>query len=507
MENIVEMRGVTKRFPGVVANDDISLKIRRGEIFALLGENGAGKSTLMSMLFGLYEPDEGEIFIRGERVRITSPTFAAGLSIGMVHQHFRLVENFTIAENIVLGAEPVRRKLGFLPYVDMRAAGAKIAELSRRYGLEVEPEAVIEDVGISIRQRVEILKMLYREAEILIFDEPTAMLAPQEIEYLLQILKNLRESGKTVILITHKLEEIKKTADRCGILSRGKLVGVYDVAETSTDEMASLMVGRELAGEAAPEEHEFGAEVLRVEKLDVIRDRMKKVDGVSFSVREGEIFAVAGVDGNGQTELTDAIAGLLRSSGGAVTLGGEDLTRADVRERMEKGISYVPEDRHGVGLLLDFTLGDNLTMRRYYEEPFSRRGIRDERAIAEYADRLIERYDIRSGRGYSTVVRSMSGGNQQKAIVAREIELDSRLLIFVQPTRGLDIGATRAIHEHILNQRAAGKAILLVSLELEEILALADTIGVMYGGRMNRVAAARELSIDEVGAYMTGVRQ
>ena len=509
-ETIVEMRSVTKRFPGVTANDNVTVEIRRGEIFALLGENGAGKSTLMSMLFGLYEPDEGEIYIRGEKVRISSPAHASSLSIGMVHQHFRLVENFTIAENIVLGLEPKKRKLGFLPFVDMRTANAKILELSRQYGLEVDPKAVIENVGISIRQRVEILKMLYREAEILIFDEPTAMLAPQEIEYLLEILHNLRESGKTIILITHKLEEIKKTADRCAILNHGKLVGVYDVATTSTKQMVADMVGREISDEEPPPEHEFGGEVLCVENLSVTlpgRDRAKKIDNISFSIRGGEVFAIAGVDGNGQTELTDAIAGLMKASSGKITLDGVDITKAEVRERIELGMSYVPEDRQATGLLLDFPLDDNVMLRQYYSEPFSRRGILDDKAARDYGETLINRYDIRSGRGVDTIVRSMSGGNQQKVIVAREIELGQSLLIFVQPTRGLDIGAMRAIHEHILAQREQGRAILLVSLELEEIAALADTIGVIYGGRINRISPAKDISIEEMGEYMTGVRQ
>lgn len=508
-DNIVEMRSITKRFPGITANDNVTIEVRRGEIFALLGENGAGKSTLMSMLFGLYEPDSGEIFIRGEKVRISSPAHASSLSIGMVHQHFRLVENFTIAENIILGLEPSKRLLGIFPSVDMRSANRDILELSRQYGLEVDPEAVIEDVGISIRQRVEILKMLYRQAEILIFDEPTAMLAPQEIEYLLEILHNLRDAGKTIILITHKLEEIKRTADRCAILNRGKLIGVYDVASTSTKQMAASMVGRELIDEAPPPEHDFGQEVLRVENLSVMatgRDKTKKIDDVSFSVREGEVFAIAGVDGNGQSELMDAIAGLVKASEGRITLDGRDITRLDVRGRVELGMSYVPEDRQATGLLLDFSLDDNLTLRQYYKEPFNRRGVLSESAAHEYGEKLIERYDIRSGRGGRTIVRSMSGGNQQKAIVAREIELGKRLLIFVQPTRGLDIGATRAIHEHIIAQRAEGRAILLVSLELEEIIALADTIGVIYEGRINRIARAKDISIEEMGEYMTGVR-
>jgi len=503
---IVEMRGITKRFPGVTANDNVSVAIRRGEIFALLGENGAGKSTLMSLLFGLYEPDSGEICIDGKCVPITSPAHASSLSIGMVHQHFRLVEDFTIAENIVLGREPWKRFLGVFPFVDMRSANEKITELSKRFGLDVEPKTLIKDASISLRQRVEILKMLYREAEILIFDEPTAMLAPQEIEYLLQILNNLREQGKTVIFITHKLDEVKRIADRCAVLNRGKLAGVFDIADISVRELAAYMVGRELEDEQPPKVHDFGDEVLSVRGLDVTEGGAKRVDDVTFSIREGEIFAVAGVDGNGQTQLADAITGLIKASCGEILLSGQNITQSSVRERIISGISYVPEDRHGVGLLLDFLLSQNLALKRYFKEPFSRRGILNEHEFDVFSEKLIEAFDIRSGKSGKTVMRSMSGGNQQKTIVAREIDLGSRLMIFVQPTRGLDIGAIRAIHEHILRQREAGRAILLISLELEEISALADTIGVMFRGRMNRIAPARELTIDEIGEYMMGVR-
>ena len=463
----------------------------------------------MNLLFGLYEPDEGEIYVRGERVRISSPERASLLSIGMVHQHFRLVEDFTIAENIVLGMEPKRRLFGIFPYVDISSASEKIACLSKNYGLDVAPETRISSVGISARQRVEILKMLYRETEILIFDEPTAMLAPQEIEYLLEILKNLRKQGKTIILITHKLNEVKQIADRCGILNRGILTGMHDVAATPAAKMAAEMVGRELEDEYPPQEHDFGAEVLKVRSLNVMERGARRVNGVTFSIRAGEIFALAGVDGNGQTQLADAIAGLLEASGGEITLSGRDITRAPVRERAEAGLSYVPEDRHGVGLLLDFELLRNLALRRYYMPPFSSRGIFGtlrEREFEDFSEDLIDRFDIRSGRGVRTVTRFMSGGNQQKTIVAREIELGSDLMIFVQPTRGLDIGATRAIHEHMLRQREAGRAIFLISMELDEIKILADTIGIMYDGRINRIAPARELTTDEIGEYMMGVK-
>jgi len=424
----------------------------------------------------------------------------------MVHQHFRLVEEFTIAENIVLGVETRKRFLGILPYVDMKSVSKKISELSKNYGLDVDPDMKISAASVCVRQRAEILKMLYREAEILIFDEPTAMLAPQEIDYLLQIMKNLRDQGKTIILITHKLNEVKHIADRCGILNRGKLVGVYDVAETSVEDMAAYMVGRELEAEAPPPKHDFGDVILEVKNLKVSERGVTHINDVSFSVRAGEVFAVAGVDGNGQIELADAIAGLLEATGGEITLLGQDITYATTRQRVETGMSYVPEDRHGTGLILDFALQHNLALRRYYTKPFSIHGVLHENVFENFADELIGKYDIRCGQGGHTVTRSMSGGNQQKAIVAREINKDSKLMMFVQPTRGLDIGAIRAIHEHIMNVRAQGHAIFLISMELDEITVLADTIGVMYEGRINRIAPASELTTDEIGEYMMGVK-
>ncbi|MFB0920821.1 MAG: ABC transporter ATP-binding protein, partial [Oscillospiraceae bacterium] len=478
-----------------------------GEIFALLGENGAGKSTLMSMLFGMYEPDEGEILIRGEKVHIASPAHATQLNIGMVHQHFKLVENYTMTENIVLGQEPKARLLGLLPMVDIKGSDKKISELSKRYGLEVDPRKKIEDINVSTRQRVEILKMLYREAEILIFDEPTAVLTPQEIDFLLEIIRGLRDSGKTIILITHKLEEIKKVADRCAVLCRGKLVGVMDVATTSTKTMANMMVGREVSFTVDKSPASFGAEVLKVEGLTVKnQDGLPVVKNVSFSVRKGEIFAIAGVSGNGQTEVADAITGLLPVSGGKIILDGKDITALSVRERTLRGISYIPEDRQEVGLVLDFSLSDNLALKDYFKEPFCKKGVLQEEAFDEHGKKLIDEYDIRSGQGITTTVRSMSGGNQQKAIIAREIELSSELMIFVQPTRGLDIGAIENIHKQIIAQRDEGRAILLISLELDEIIGLADTIGVMYNGEMQNIAPAETLTATQVGEYMMGVK-
>ena len=400
-EYIIEMRHITKRFPGIVANDDVSIQIKKGEIYALLGENGAGKSTLMSMLFGMYEPDEGEIYVKGEKVHITSPNYATKLNIGMVHQHFKLVSNYTIAENIIMGMEPVKKVLGLFPAVDIKKANEDIRKLSEEFGLEVDPTQVIEKVNVSIRQRVEILKMLYRQAEILIFDEPTAVLTPQEIEFLLQIIRNLRDSGKTIILITHKLEEIKQVADRCAILNRGKIVDVLDVKTTSTKTMANLMVGREVSFTVEKAPAKFGEVVLDVQNMSVHnQDHFEVVKNVSFKVHRGEIFAIAGVSGNGQIELADAIAGLMEISSGKVFLKGEDITHETIRKRTEKGISYIPEDRQEFGLELDFTLKENLALKSYYKEPFSSKsGVLRPDEFEKYGQRLIESTISEAARG------------------------------------------------------------------------------------------------------------
>ncbi len=504
---IVEMRHITKRFPGIVANKDVTIQIKKGEIYAILGENGAGKSTLMSMLFGMYEPDEGEIYIRGKKEIISSPRYATQLNIGMVHQHFKLVSNYTIAENIIMGIEPVKKALGIFPYVDIKGANEKIARLSRQYGLEVDPKKVISDINVSVQQRVEILKMLYREAEILIFDEPTALLTPQEIEFLLKIIKGLRDGGKTIILITHKLEEIKKVADRCAILRRGELIDVLDVQSTSTKEMASKMVGREVSFTLDKTPAKFRDVVLDVKDLTVTNeDKFQVVKNVSFSVHGGEIFAIAGVSGNGQVEIADAIAGLMKAHSGQILLNGKDITEYSIRKRTLEGIAYIPEDRQTYGLILDFTLEDNLALKNYFKEPFSRKGILNKKEFETYGEKLIQAYDVRSGQGNRTQVRSMSGGNQQKAIIAREIQQDTPLLIFVQPTRGLDIGAIENIHKQILAERDKGKAILLISLELDEIMNLADTIGVIYNGQIQKIADASTLTTKEVGQFMMGVK-
>lgn len=506
-EYIIEMKNITKRFPGIVANDSVSIQIKKGEIYALLGENGAGKSTLMSMLFGMYEPDEGEIYVRGKKEIISSPKYATQLNIGMVHQHFKLVSNFTITENIIMGMEPQKKFLGILPYVDVKGSDKKIAELSKQYGLEVNPTQRIDEINVSTQQRVEILKMLYREAEILIFDEPTAVLTPQEIEFLLEIIKGLKAAGKTIILITHKLEEIKKVADRCAILCKGKLIDVLDVATTSTKEMANKMVGREVNFEVDKPEAHFGKEVLSVQNLTVKDDNgFDVVKNASFSIRGGEILAIAGVSGNGQVELADAIAGLMPAASGKIVLNGQDITGESIRKRIDDGIAYIPEDRQKYGLVLDFQLRENFPLKNYCKEPFSKKGILNQNEFDSFGEKLIERYDIRSGQGNKTIVRSMSGGNQQKAIIAREVEQDASLVIFVQPTRGLDIGAIENIHKQIIAEREKGKAILLISLELDEVMSLADTIAVIYSGEILKVADAKTLSVKEVGEFMMGVK-
>ncbi len=505
---IVEFRHITKCFPGIIANSDVSFGIKEGEVFALLGENGAGKSTLMSILFGMYQPDAGEMYVKGQKVKFHSANDATAMNIGMVHQHFKLVDNYTIAENIVLGMEPMTRRFGIFPSVDMDKANKEIADLSREYGLEVNPTDLIQDVPVSVRQRVEILKMLYRKAEIMIFDEPTAVLTPSEIDFLLKIIDGMRAAGKTIILITHKIEEIKQIADRCAILCRGKLVDVLNVQDASAQEMANMMVGREVDLVTHKDPAHIGKEVLNVSHLTVENEHhFPLVKDASFSIHSGEIFAIAGVSGNGQTQISDAITGLLPIASGTVTLNGKDITNASIRERAKAGISYIPEDRQSTGVVMDFTLAENLALRRYRKEPYSRHNILNFDKIRENADSLIEKYDIRSGQGGKSIVRSMSGGNQQKAIVGREIEEHTDLIIFVQPTRGLDIGAISNIHSQILKERERGAAILLISLELSEVMQLADTIGVIFGGELLKIAPADSLTTNEVGQYMMGVRE
>lgn len=462
MDYVIEMLHITKRFPGIIANADVTLQLRRGEIHALLGENGAGKSTLMSVLFGLYQPEEGEIHKNGKLVRISDPNDANALGIGMVHQHFKLVHNFTVLENIVLGVETVQG--GFLK---MDQARQKVMKLSEQYGLKCDPDARISEITVGMQQRVEILKMLYRDNEVLIFDEPTAVLTPQEIQELMKIMQGLVAEGKSILFITHKLDEIKAVADRCTVLRKGKYIGTVDVASTSKEEMSEMMVGRKVNFEVEKGETVPGDTVLRVDNLTVKAKHHHKplVDNVSFQVRRGEIVCVAGIDGNGQSELVYALTGLMPADSGRISLDGQDITHASVRERNIRGISHIPEDRHKHGLVLDYTLEENLVLKRYFTKEFQKNGFIRFGEVRKYAKDLIGRYDIRSGQGEITAARSMSGGNQQKAILAREIDLGNDLLIAVQPTRGLDVGAIEYIHKQLIRQRDDGKAVLLISLE------------------------------------------
>ena len=506
---IVEMKHITKRFPGIVANDDVTLQIKKGEIFALLGENGAGKSTLMSMLFGMYEPDDGEIFIRGKKEKIDSPNYATKLNIGMVHQHFKLVQNYTVAENIIMGMEPTKKVLGLFRTVDMKKANADIEALSRKYGLEVKPTDVIEDVNVSIQQRVEILKMLYREAEILIFDEPTAVLTPQEIDELMKIMKNLAKEGKSILFITHKLNEIMEVADRCTILRKGKYIGTVNISETSKEELSRMMVGRNVSFSVNKKPSKPGDTVLKVEHMTV----PSKVHGnnavkdVSFNVRKGEIVCIAGIDGNGQSEFVQGLTGLEKVSGGKILFNGQDITKASIRDRSKMGMSHIPEDRHKHGLVLDYSIEQNMVLQRYWQPEFESFGFIKSKAVREYAERLIEQYDVRSGQGPVTITRSMSGGNQQKAIIAREIDKDPDLLVAVQPTRGLDVGAIEYIHSQLVAQRDKGKAVLLVSLELDEVMDVSDRILVMYEGELVGQLDPKTVSVEELGLYMAGAKR
>ena len=503
MSFVVEMLRIRKEFPGIVANDDITLQVKQGEIHALLGENGAGKSTLMSILFGLYQPDGGEIRIRGKQVEISNPNVANDLGIGMVHQHFKLVHNFTITENIILGIEPKRGLV-----VDKKAASAKIRELSEKYGLNVDPDAKIEDVSVGMQQRVEILKMLYRNADVLIFDEPTSVLTPQEIQELMKIMRNLIAEGKSIILITHKLKEIKAIADRCTVIRRGRLIGTVDVAETSEARMAEMMVGREVNFQVVKAPAKPGKVVLAVENLSVLNNR--KVLGLkdfSLEVRAGEIVGVAGVDGNGQVELVEAITGMRRAESGKIMLNGKDITEASVRSRIKAGLAHIPEDRHKHGLILDYSMEDNIALKVYDEPPYSSRGLLNRNEIRRYAQTVIEEFDVRSGQGAISVARSLSGGNQQKAIVGRELAQNPELLIAVQPTRGLDVGAIEYIHKRLVEQRDKGKAVLLVSLELDEILSVSDRIAVINNGELVGIVQADETNENEIGLMMAGVKR
>ncbi|MFS0823549.1 ABC transporter ATP-binding protein [Bacillus sp. 1P02SD] len=502
MEYVVEMLNIRKEFPGIVANDNITLTLKKGEIHALLGENGAGKSTLMGVLFGMYQPEQGIIKVNGEQVHINNPNVANRLGIGMVHQHFKLVDNFTVTENIILGSEPIKNGV----VLDINSAAKRIEELSKYYGLNVDPHAKIEDISVGMQQRVEIMKMLFREADVLIFDEPTAVLTPNEIDELMKIMRNLIKEGKSIIIITHKLKEIKAVADRCTVIRRGKYIGTVNVAETSEASLAEMMVGRHVSFNVDKEESKPGEVVLEIDSLSVKNNR--KVLGLknfSLSVQKGEIVGIAGVEGNGQSELVEAITGLRKAESGRVLLNGEDITSLSVRKRIDKGIAHIPEDRQKRGLVLDYTLQSNMVLEVYNKPPFSKHGLLKFSAMKEYAKKILENFDVRSGEGEVSIARTLSGGNQQKAIIGRELELDPDLLVAVQPTRGLDVGSIEYIHKRLIEHRDKGKAVLLISLELDEVLQLSDRIAIINNGELIGVVNASETNENEVGLMMAGV--
>ena len=501
----IEMLHITKRFPGIIANDDITLQVKKGEIHALLGENGAGKSTLMSVLFGLYQPEEGVIKKDGREVSIKDPNDANALGIGMVHQHFKLVECFTVLDNIIMGVEPTKH--GFL---QKKEARRRVLALSEKYGLRVDPDALIEDITVGMQQRTEILKMLYRDNEILIFDEPTAVLTPQEIDELMDIMRHLASEGKSILFISHKLNEIMAVADRCTVLRKGKYVGTVETKDTTMEQLSAMMVGRNVNFHVEKGPAHPGDVVLDVAHMTVASKvhRNNAVRDVSLKVRRGEIVCLAGIDGNGQTEFVYGLTGLEPLVSGKVSLCGKDITHAPIRKRSLMGMSHIPEDRHKHGLVLDYTLEDNLVLQRYFEPEFTdKAGFLRRDNIRQYAQRLIDQYDVRSSQGPVTIARSMSGGNQQKAIVAREIDKDPELLVAVQPTRGLDVGAIEYIHKQLVAERDKGRAVLLVSLELDEVMDVPDRILVMYEGEIVGELDPKKTTQEELGLYMAGAKR
>ena len=492
------MLHITKRFPGIIANDDITLQLKKGEIHALLGENGAGKSTLMSVLFGLYQAEQGVIKKDGKEVAIKDPNDANALGIGMVHQHFKLVECFSVLDNIILGVEPTKNGM-----LQKKEARRRVLELSEKYGMRIDPDAIIEDITVGMQQRTEILKMLYRENEILIFDEPTAVLTPQEIDELMEIMRGFKKEGKSILFITHKLNEIMAVADRCTVLRKGKYMGTVDIKNTTKEELSRMMVGRDVQLQVEKKPPHPGDVVLDVQGVTMHNSLHKKdsVKNVSFQVRSGEIVCLAGIEGNGQTEFIYGLTGLEKIN------SGKEITNASIRQRSKDGMGHIPEDRHKHGLVLDYSLENNIVLQRYWQPEFQKGGFIKKDAVREYSDRLIEQYDVRSGQGSSTIVRSMSGGNQQKAIIAREIDRDPKLLVAVQPTRGLDVGAIEYIHRQIVAERDKGKAVLLVSLELDEVMNLSDRILVMYEGEIVGEFDPKTTTVQELGLYMAGARK
>lgn len=502
MEYVIEMLNIRKEFPGIVANDNITLQVKKGEIHALLGENGAGKSTLMNVLFGLYQPEQGEIRVKGKPVKITNPNIANDLGIGMVHQHFMLVDTFTVTENIILGKEITSKGK-----IDIKKAEQEVRKISERYGLAVDPKAKISDISVGMQQRVEILKTLYRGAEILIFDEPTAVLTPQEIKELIQIMKTLIAEGKSIILITHKLKEIMEVCDRVTVIRKGKGIGTLNVKDTNPNELASLMVGREVVFKTEKKPPVPKQEVLEINNLVVNDSRgVPVVNGLDLTVHAGEIVGIAGVDGNGQTELIEAITGLRKSESGKIKLNGKEIQNMTPRKITEAGVGHIPQDRHKHGLVLDFPIGENMVLQTYYKKPFSKNGILNFKEIYRKAKTLISEFDVRTPSEY-TLARALSGGNQQKAIIGREVDRNPDLLIAAQPTRGLDVGAIEFIHKRLIEQRDNGKAVLLISFELDEIMNVSDRIAVIYEGKIIAIVDPKETTEQELGLLMAGSKR
>lgn len=498
-ENVIEMREITKIFGQFVANDKINLHLRRGEIHALLGENGAGKSTLMNMLAGLLEPTSGEIAVNGQVVKLDSPSKAASLGIGMVHQHFMLVEAFTVAENIILGSEITKNGV-----LDIKKAIQEIKELSEKYGLAVDPSAKIEDISVGAQQRVEILKTLYRGADILIFDEPTAVLTPAEIDELMIIMKNLVKEGKSIILITHKLDEIRAVSDRVTVIRRGKSIETVEIAGATNQDLAEMMVGRSVSFTTEKNPPQPKEVILSIKDLVVNENRgIPAVKNLSLDVRAGEIVGIAGIDGNGQSELIQAITGLRKVKSGTINIKGKDVVSLPPRKITEMKVSHVPEDRHRDGLVLDMTISENIALQTYYKEPLSKNGILNYTNIHNYARKLMEEFDVRAANDY-VPASALSGGNQQKAIIAREVDRDPDLLIVSQPTRGLDVGAIEYIHKRLIGERDKGKAVLVVSFELDEILNLSDRIAVIHDGKIQGIVTPAETNKQELGILMAG---
>ncbi|MCF6460936.1 ABC transporter ATP-binding protein [Clostridium sp. Cult3] len=494
------MKNITKKFGDFVANDSIDLTVHKGEIHALLGENGAGKTTLMNVLYGLYEPTFGEIYLNGKKIDITNPSIAIENGIGMVHQHFMLIETFTVVENIMLGMETTQ-KMGVL---DVRRATKEVEQLSQKYGLHVDPNAKIHDISVGMQQRVEILKALYRGADILILDEPTAVLTPQEIDELMQIMRSLASQGKTIIIITHKLKEIKQVADFCTVIRRGKKIDTVKVKDVTEEDLASMMVGRQVSFEVDKGEADIGDVVFKVDNL-VIKDnrKLKAVDGLSLELHRGEILGIAGVDGNGQSEFIEGVTGLRPIESGTVNLNGKDVTNLSPKEIIESGMSTIPEDRQKRGLVLDFTVAENMILENYHKEPFSTKGRLNHKEISDYSKELIDKFDVRP-RNEKHIAGELSGGNQQKVILAREISNDPDVLIAAQPTRGLDVGAIEYVHRYLVEQRDNGKAVLLISFELDEIMNVSDRIAVIFNGKIVDVIDAKIADERTLGYLMAG---